>query len=58
MKEYLPNCHFGTAQRCLYTARLFGDESEVQFWSIALHYLRAEKAEPGEKVSTIRCKGL
>ena len=28
---------------------MFGDESELLFWTIALHYLRAEKAEPMSK---------
>lgn len=32
--------------------RLFGDESEVNFWTVALHYLRSEKAEPMSKVIT------
>ena len=31
--------------------RLFGDEHELSFWTIALHYLRAEKADPNSKVS-------
>ena len=26
---YLPNCRFGTAKRCLLTARLFGDDFEI-----------------------------
>ncbi|CAH1783668.1 unnamed protein product [Owenia fusiformis] len=50
--DYLPHCQFGTAQRCLLVARLFGDESEMNFWTLALHYLRAEKADPSSKVST------
>lgn len=43
---YLPMCRFGTAERCLLTARFFGDESEVHFWTVALHYLRTNKARP------------
>ncbi|XP_071090050.1 WD repeat-containing protein 11-like isoform X1 [Haliotis cracherodii] len=46
---YLPYCQFGTAQRCLLTARLFGDESEIHFWTVALHYLRSTKAQPVSK---------
>ena len=49
---YLPNCRFGTAERCLLTARLFGDESEIRFWTIALHYLRAQKAQPLSETSS------
>ena len=52
LASYLPTCRFGTAERCLLTARLFGDESEVRFWTIALHYLRAEKAQPVSKDSS------
>lgn len=49
--SYLPKCQFGTAERCLITARIFGDESEVQFWTIALHYLRTNRARPSWKES-------
>jgi len=49
LKEYMPNCPFGTAQRCLYTARLFGDESELNFWTVALFYLRQETSDPANK---------
>ena len=31
--------------------RLFGDELDTTFWTVALHYLRAEKASPHTKVS-------
>jgi len=31
--------------------RLFGDEMDVTFWTVAVHYLRAEKACPHTKVS-------
>jgi len=36
-------CMTGTAERCLLTARLFGDESELAFWTVALHYIRAAR---------------
>ena len=49
---YLPSCRFGTAERCLLAARLFGDESEIRFWTIALHYLRAKKAQPLSKTTS------
>ncbi|KAL4232352.1 WD repeat-containing protein 11 [Mactra antiquata] len=29
------------AERCLITARLFGDESEIKFWTVALYYMRS-----------------
>ncbi|KAK3585480.1 hypothetical protein CHS0354_003328 [Potamilus streckersoni] len=44
--SYLHKCRFGTAERCLLTARLFGDESEVRFWTVALHYLISHKYQP------------
>lgn len=42
--EQLKNATLGTAQKCLLTAHLFGDEAETVFWEVALHYLRREKA--------------
>ena len=39
IKSYLPGCRFGTAERCLLVAQLFGDESASIFWLVALHYL-------------------
>ncbi|OWF51700.1 WD repeat-containing protein 11-like isoform X2 [Mizuhopecten yessoensis] len=44
--EYIGNCRFGTAERCLLVARLFGDESDLLFWTVALHYLKLEKLQP------------
>lgn len=44
LRAYLETCPFGTAERCLITARLFGDESELAFWTVALHYIRAAKS--------------
>jgi len=43
LRLYLESCPFGTAERCLITARLFGDESELMFWTVALHYIRAAR---------------
>jgi len=43
LRVYLESCPFGTAERCLITARLFGDESELMFWTVALHYIRAAR---------------
>ncbi|XP_078310578.1 WD repeat-containing protein 11-like [Crassostrea virginica] len=44
--EYLPLCRFGVAERCLILSKLFGDESDFLFWTVALHYLRAAKWSP------------
>ena len=44
LRVYLESCPFGTAERCLLTARLFGDESELTFWTVALHYIRAARS--------------
>jgi len=44
LRLYLEACPFGTAERCLITAQLFGDESELLFWTVALHYIRAAKS--------------
>lgn len=46
LMSYLPHCRFGVAERCLLVARLFGDESEVHFWTVALHYLRSQRVKP------------
>ncbi|XP_033632855.1 WD repeat-containing protein 11-like isoform X3 [Asterias rubens] len=44
IKNYLPVCPYGTAQRCLIAAQLFGDEAETIFWTVGSQYLKAEKA--------------
>lgn len=43
--EYLKNTPLGTAERSLITAQLFGDVSEVDFWTVALYYLQVTKLE-------------
>uniref|UniRef100_A0A2C9KHQ4 Uncharacterized protein n=1 Tax=Biomphalaria glabrata TaxID=6526 RepID=A0A2C9KHQ4_BIOGL len=45
LTDYLPHAKFGIAHRCLLTARLFGDELDVHFWTVALHYLRSYKIQ-------------
>ncbi|ESO13031.1 hypothetical protein HELRODRAFT_63831 [Helobdella robusta] len=40
VKAYLCSTKYKTADRCFITSLLFGDESEVTFWSVALHYLK------------------
>uniref|UniRef100_H3AKR3 WD repeat-containing protein 11 n=1 Tax=Latimeria chalumnae TaxID=7897 RepID=H3AKR3_LATCH len=41
IKSLLLDPEFCLLQRCLLVARLFGDESELQFWTVAAHYLHS-----------------
>jgi len=41
--DRLENCPLGTAERCSKVARIYGDESDVLFWNVALHYLEKER---------------
>ncbi|XP_066549103.1 WD repeat-containing protein 11 [Amia ocellicauda] len=41
IKSLLLDPEFSLLQRCLLVSRLFGDESELQFWTVAVHYLHA-----------------
>jgi hypothetical protein len=43
--EYLQQCPLGTAERSLIVAQLFGEQAEVDFWTVALYYLQASKLE-------------
>lgn len=52
VREYLEGCH-STAQRALATARLFGDQGELDFWTVAAHYL----ANPPLPHAKVRKKG-
>ncbi|XP_052771962.1 WD repeat-containing protein 11-like [Mya arenaria] len=52
LQEYLCNPRFGTAERSLITARLYGDESDVKFWTIALHYMKNGRTETISKSSS------
>ncbi|XP_071948596.1 WD repeat-containing protein 11-like [Antedon mediterranea] len=47
IQSYLSACPYGTAQRCLFAANLFGDEAEMNFWTVALYYLKSEQARLG-----------
>ncbi|CAH2322762.1 WD repeat-containing 11 [Pelobates cultripes] len=40
VKDLLLDPEFTLLQRCLLVARLYGDESELHFWTIAAHYLQ------------------
>lgn len=43
--EYLQLCPLGTAERSLIASQLFGEQAEVDFWTVALYYLQASKLE-------------
>lgn len=43
--EYLQLCPLGTAERCLIAAQLFGEQAEIDFWTVALYYLQVSKLE-------------
>ncbi|KAM8924117.1 WD repeat-containing protein 11 [Pelodytes ibericus] len=40
VKDLLLDPEFTLLQRCLLVARLYGDESELHFWTVAAHYLQ------------------
>ncbi|XP_061491804.1 WD repeat-containing protein 11 isoform X2 [Rhineura floridana] len=39
IKKLLLDPEFSLLQRCLLVSRLYGDESELHFWTVAAHYL-------------------
>ncbi|XP_069045129.1 WD repeat-containing protein 11 isoform X2 [Lepisosteus oculatus] len=41
IKGILLDPEFNLLQRCILVSRLFGDESDLQFWTVAAHYLYA-----------------
>ncbi|XP_062375226.1 WD repeat-containing protein 11 [Sardina pilchardus] len=41
IKSVLQDPELNLLQRCLLVSRLFGDESDLQFWTVAAHYLQA-----------------
>lgn len=43
--QYLQCCPQGTAERSLIAAQLFGEQCEIDFWTVALYYLQASKLE-------------
>ncbi|XP_063194921.1 WD repeat-containing protein 11 isoform X3 [Chroicocephalus ridibundus] len=49
IKKLLLNPDFTLLQRCLLVARLYGDESELHFWTIAAHYLHSLSQEKPAK---------
>lgn len=60
VKNYLQDCQYGVAERCLHVSRLYGDEDGCKFWTVALHYLKSkihknteEKSPPEDKDSSM-----
>uniref|UniRef100_A0A8B9TW80 WD repeat domain 11 n=1 Tax=Anas platyrhynchos TaxID=8839 RepID=A0A8B9TW80_ANAPL len=49
LKKLLLDPDFTLLQRCLLVARLYGDESELHFWTIAAHYLHSLSQEKPAK---------
>ncbi|XP_056147631.1 WD repeat-containing protein 11 [Lampris incognitus] len=41
MKSVLQDPELNLLQRCLLVSRLFGDESDLNFWTVAAHYLQS-----------------
>uniref|UniRef100_A0AAY4ESR2 WD repeat-containing protein 11 n=1 Tax=Denticeps clupeoides TaxID=299321 RepID=A0AAY4ESR2_9TELE len=41
IKSVLMDPELNLLQRCLLVSRLFGDESDMQFWTVAAHYLQS-----------------
>ncbi|XP_066534821.1 WD repeat-containing protein 11 [Hoplias malabaricus] len=41
VKSVLQDPELSLLQRCLLVSRLFGDESDLQFWTVAAHYLQS-----------------
>nr|DBA15151.1 TPA: hypothetical protein GDO54_004399 [Pyxicephalus adspersus] len=45
VKDLLLDPDFTLTQRCLLVARLYGDESELHFWTVASYYLQVHKRD-------------
>ncbi|XP_067277435.1 WD repeat-containing protein 11 isoform X1 [Pseudorasbora parva] len=41
IKSVLQDPNLNLLQRCLLVSRLFGDESDLQFWTVASHYIQS-----------------
>lgn len=53
IKKLLLDPEFTLLQRCLLVSRLYGDESELHFWTVAAHYLHSlSQAKSGDTVVT------
>ncbi|XP_059586054.1 WD repeat-containing protein 11 [Alligator mississippiensis] len=56
IKKLLLDPEFTVLQRCLLLSRLYGDESELHFWTVAAHYLHnlyQEKVQTAKTSDTI-----
>lgn len=47
--ECLKNPQFETAERCLIVAQLFGDQTEIDLWTVVLYYLQVSKAKTNSR---------
>uniref|UniRef100_A0A8D2J8X0 WD repeat-containing protein 11 n=1 Tax=Varanus komodoensis TaxID=61221 RepID=A0A8D2J8X0_VARKO len=54
IKKLLFDPEFTLLQRCLLVSRLYGDESELHFWTVAAHYLHTFSQE---KALTVKAEG-
>ncbi|XP_037759290.1 WD repeat-containing protein 11 isoform X2 [Chelonia mydas] len=52
VKKLVLDPEFTLLQRCLLVARLYGDESELHFWSVASHYLYSFSQEKAQTTKT------
>uniref|UniRef100_A0A8C1YB50 WD repeat domain 11 n=1 Tax=Cyprinus carpio TaxID=7962 RepID=A0A8C1YB50_CYPCA len=52
IKSVLQDPNLNLLQRCLLVSRLFGDESDLQFWTVAAHYIQsfAQSCQPNRSV--------
>ncbi|KAK6481905.1 WD repeat-containing protein 11 isoform X1 [Huso huso] len=55
IKSIFLDPEFSLLQRCLLVSRLYGDESDLQFWTVAAHYLH--KFSQGEQLSEPAANG-
>uniref|UniRef100_A0A7M4EW33 WD repeat domain 11 n=1 Tax=Crocodylus porosus TaxID=8502 RepID=A0A7M4EW33_CROPO len=56
IKKLLLDPEFTLLQRCLLLSRLYGDESELHFWTVAAHYLHnlyQEKVQTAKTTDTV-----
>lgn len=47
--ECLRKPQFKTAERCLIVAQLFGDQTEIDLWTVVLYYLQVSKSKANLK---------
>uniref|UniRef100_A0A8D1MUB8 WD repeat-containing protein 11 n=1 Tax=Sus scrofa TaxID=9823 RepID=A0A8D1MUB8_PIG len=54
IKKLLLDPEFTLLQRCLLVSRLYGDESELHFWTVAAHYLHSLSQERAASTTAAR----